>query len=328
MLGESLTARGCRPRSVASMVSLVSYVRVFSGLSFAFSLALLCLANPAHAMAPMMPLGYSGLTDLEPNSGHSYIASIRYRRYANRDTDEAEALFDEGQYEFDSQDYHAAQRIFERLIDEHPKSEFALKAQRYLANIYRGKDVQSPRTNRIATARNARRSLPPKSTPLRSSQRPEPSRQISHALTAPRSIRPDTKMQRKLLLNVGDRVFFAADSQRIGAKARAVLQRQANWLKNNTDLHVRIEGHSHDNGGRDADLVLSLRRAEEVRLRLVEEGVAAERISIMGRGRAAPVAICDTAMCAAQNRRVMTLVYRPDKGTSGHQRASLPQPRH
>ncbi|MAI45575.1 MAG: hypothetical protein CBC34_006440 [Hyphomicrobiaceae bacterium TMED74] len=309
------------------MLSFVSYIRGFSGFSSAYVLGFLFLAFPVHARPPIMPIGQLGLTAPTPTYEQPPIANIRYRRYKNSEADEAEALFDEGQYEFDSQDYQAAQRVFERLIDEHPKSEYALKAQRYLANIYRSKNVRPHRTDRLTTTTTLRRSLPPRSNPSKGSMRSERRHRLSRApITSPLTIWPDTAMQRKLLLNVGDRVFFAADSERIGAKARVVLQRQADWLKSNMDLHIHIEGHSHDNGGRDADLVLSLRRAEEVRLRLIEEGVAAERISIMGRGRAAPVAICDTAMCAAQNRRVITLVYRPDNGTSMHRRASLPQP--
>ena len=303
------------------MIALVSSVRAFGGL-FCSSITILmagtCFAFATPLAAPHAH--YASSSDLRASS----IAPVRYRRTASQSNDDAEALFDEGQYEFDSQDYRTARRIFERLVDEHPNSDYALKAQRYLATIYRKSDERPRRFNREARISPKQRSLPP--VVKQRSVRPSTPRTVSRAAIAPRLVQPDAPMQRKLLMNVGDRVFFAANSKQIGGKARSVLRRQAQWLKKNPDLLVRIEGHSHDNGAQDANLVLSLHRAEQVRGRLIEEGVSADRITVFGRGRRAPVAICDSAMCAAQNRRVMTIVYRSDTGDLLRRRASLPRP--
>ena len=304
------------------MIAVVSQVRAGSGplLPFIAVMALVC--SSAHAVPLRGGLAHALHQNIPTGSE---IQSARYRRAASQSNENAEALFDEGQYEFDSRDYRAAQRVFERLIDEYPGSDYALKAQRYLANIYKALEPGRRKFEQATRPAVQSRPIPRVSTPP--SAEADRTKMLSRAPITPRSIRPDAAMQRKLLLNIGDRVFFAADSNQIGAKARTVLRRQARWLKRNPGLKVRIEGHSHDNGSHEDDLVLSLRRAEQVRDRLIEEGVPAERISIFGRGRASPVAICDSAMCAAQNRRVVTLVYRADRATPYRQRVSLPQPR-
>ncbi|MEM7279527.1 MAG: OmpA family protein [Pseudomonadota bacterium] len=309
------------------MIAVVSQVRAGSGpfLPFIALMALMC--SSAQAMPPSGGLAHEAF---QSQLTGSVVKLVRYRRAASQSNDNAEALFDEGQYEFDSRDYRAAQRVFERLIDEYPNSDYALKAQRYLANIYKTLEPGRRSVRKVVRPTIEAQPLPHVSRPPAPSPdraRPDRTRMLSRAPITPRSIQPDAAMQRKLLLNIGDRVFFAADSNQIGAKARTVLRRQARWLRKNPGLKVRIEGHSHDNGGHEDDLVLSLRRAEQVRDRLIEEGVPADKISVFGRGRASPVAICDSAMCAAQNRRVVTLVYRADRATPYRQRVSLPQPR-
>lgn len=114
-----------------------------------------------------------------------------------------------------------------------------------------------------------------------------------------------------LRLEIGDRVFFAAGSAAIGARARTVLTRQAQWLMSST-ARIAIVGHADDSraveGAEAADLEISLRRAEAVRDRLIEYGVSADRITVVPMGRSKPIAPCDDAMCGVQNRRAITVV--------------------
>jgi outer membrane protein OmpA-like peptidoglycan-associated protein len=108
---------------------------------------------------------------------------------------------------------------------------------------------------------------------------------------------------------VGDRVFFSEGSAELGARARTALEAQAAWLTRNTSLAVTIEGHADDSRLIDSDV--SRRRAEAVRRRLIEKGVAAERIEIVAYGRDRPIAECGAPGCAAQNRRAVTVVGAP-----------------
>jgi peptidoglycan-associated lipoprotein len=83
---------------------------------------------------------------------------------------------------------------------------------------------------------------------------------------------------------------------------------QAAWLNRRPGLSVTIQGHADDSESLELDRELSLRRAQAVRARLIELGVAPERIRIMAFGRAMQVAECAGPPCAAQNRRAVTVI--------------------
>lgn len=113
---------------------------------------------------------------------------------------------------------------------------------------------------------------------------------------------------------VGDRVFFSEGSAELGARARTALAAQAAWLKRNTAVPVIIEGHADDSEAASYSLEVSQRRAEAVRRRLIETGVAPERIRIVAYGRERLIAECALPGCAAQNRRAVTVVGAPSVG--------------
>ena len=115
---------------------------------------------------------------------------------------------------------------------------------------------------------------------------------------------------------VGDRVFFSEGSAELGSRARAALEAQAAWLKRNSSLPVMIEGHADDAGVEAHNLEVSRRRAEAVRRRLIESGVAPERIFVQAHGRDRLIAECTAPGCSAQNRRVVTVVGAPNAATA------------
>jgi peptidoglycan-associated lipoprotein len=110
---------------------------------------------------------------------------------------------------------------------------------------------------------------------------------------------------------VGDRVFFSDGSADLGTKARAALAAQAAWLLQRPTLRVTIEGHADDAGVAALNHEVSLRRAEAVRKRLIEMGVATDRIRIVSFGRDRLIAECTASACMAQNRRVVTVIGEP-----------------
>ncbi len=108
---------------------------------------------------------------------------------------------------------------------------------------------------------------------------------------------------------VGDRVFFAQGSAALSARARKALAAQAAWLAQHPALRVTVEGHADDPGGDDHRL--SQQRAEAVRRRLIEAGVAPERIRTIAYGRRHLIALCGDPLCGPQNRRAVTVVGLP-----------------
>lgn len=125
---------------------------------------------------------------------------------------------------------------------------------------------------------------------------------------------------------VGDRVFFGEGSAELGARARTALAAQAAWLKRHAHLPVIIEGHADDSGAAGHNLDVSLRRAEAVRRRLVETGIAPERIRVLAYGRERLVAECPASACAQQNRRVVTIVGAPSAAAAPVGESAAPPP--
>jgi outer membrane protein OmpA-like peptidoglycan-associated protein len=131
---------------------------------------------------------------------------------------------------------------------------------------------------------------------------------------------------------VGDRVFFSEGSAELGARARKALMAQAAWLALHPGIRVTIEGHADDHGGDDN--ALSGHRAEAVRQRLIEAGIAPERIRTVAYGRRHLIAACADPLCGPQNRRAETVVGWPTVAIESrearrppHDDVSRPSPR-
>ena len=107
---------------------------------------------------------------------------------------------------------------------------------------------------------------------------------------------------------VGDRVFFGFDRHDLDAEARRTLSGQAEWLRNNPDTRVTVEGHADERGTREYNLALGARRASAVRSYLASKGVSPARMRTISYGKERPVAVCDDESCWSQNRRAVTVL--------------------
>lgn len=101
---------------------------------------------------------------------------------------------------------------------------------------------------------------------------------------------------------------FASGQANLRAEARANLGRVVAFVQAAGNASVRIEGHTDDRGSDNLNQALSQRRAEAVRAALVEEGIAASRLTAVGLGKTQPVADNATAEGRARNRRVEIIV--------------------
>jgi peptidoglycan-associated lipoprotein len=114
--------------------------------------------------------------------------------------------------------------------------------------------------------------------------------------------------QEDLVVNVGDRVFFAYNKSDLSAEARATLDRQATWLKTNASASITVEGHTDERGTREYNLALGERRATAAKNYLVADGVSASRIKTVSYGKERPAVIGSNEAAWAQNRRAVTVV--------------------
>ncbi len=114
--------------------------------------------------------------------------------------------------------------------------------------------------------------------------------------------------QEDLVVNVGDRVFFSTDSFQLSAESRAVLEKQAKWLKQNLGTTFSVEGHADERGTREYNLALGERRASAVRDYLVALGVNPNRIQTISYGKERPVDPRSVAEAWSKNRRGVSVV--------------------
>jgi peptidoglycan-associated lipoprotein len=97
-------------------------------------------------------------------------------------------------------------------------------------------------------------------------------------------------------------VYFAYDSVVLSEEARAILQKNADYLKKRSTAKVMVEGHADSRGTNEYNLALSDRRAAAVRDYLVSLGLAADRVTSVAKGEEQPFCKEETEACWQQNR--------------------------
>lgn len=103
---------------------------------------------------------------------------------------------------------------------------------------------------------------------------------------------------------------FAFNGQTIPSASLPALNETVRLLNDHPQISVLIEGYSDAVGSEAFNLELSRNRAEAVRAYLVERGIAAERLRVVGRGEVNPLAPnarddgSDNPAGRAMNRRV------------------------
>ena len=137
---------------------------------------------------------------------------------------------------------------------------------------------------------------------------PAPPPAPPRAVPAPAALTEEEIFQRKTLdqLNaerpLGD-VFFDYDMSEIRADARGPLQMNADWMKKWTGTQIMLEGHSDSRGTSEYNLALGSRRANTIRDYMVSLGVPTTRITVVSKGKEAPVCSDENEACWQQNRR-------------------------
>ena len=103
-------------------------------------------------------------------------------------------------------------------------------------------------------------------------------------------------------------VRFDFDRALIRSDDARVLDANVEYLKNNVDTLVLIEGHADERGTAEYNLALGERRARAARDYLVSQGIAADRISLVSFGEERPECSEHVEACWARNRRAEFLI--------------------
>ncbi len=105
--------------------------------------------------------------------------------------------------------------------------------------------------------------------------------------------------------------FFNFDKAEVLPQYLPHLADVAEVMKNHAQLKLSLLGFTDSKGTEEYNLKLGQRRAEAVRDILIKNGVAPERLSLLSRGEAGPLADNATAAGRARNRRVEIHISAP-----------------
>lgn len=118
--------------------------------------------------------------------------------------------------------------------------------------------------------------------------------------------------ERGLIVTLGD-VLFETGRAELKGGATANLGKLAAFLNQYPDRSVIIEGHTDSVGNESYNQSLSERRADSVKAYLVGQGIAAARLTTVGKGELVPVASNDNETGRQMNRRVEVIIANPAK---------------
>jgi peptidoglycan-associated lipoprotein len=109
---------------------------------------------------------------------------------------------------------------------------------------------------------------------------------------------PDT---RRAMLE--ERIHFALDRADLTSGARTTLAAKVEILRSSPGLTLRIDGHADERGSDEYNLALSKRRAAETKRFMMDQGIEAARLEIVGYGEEQPLDPGAGESAWAMNRR-------------------------
>ncbi len=112
-------------------------------------------------------------------------------------------------------------------------------------------------------------------------------------------------------LSFTDKLLFESDASALNAQSRAGIQKISNALLKVGIEHMRVEGHTDNEGSTAYNDKLSLARATAVADSMSGIGIKRGNIEVRGMGKNKPVASNANASGRAENRRVTVIVSAP-----------------
>lgn len=103
-------------------------------------------------------------------------------------------------------------------------------------------------------------------------------------------------------------VYFEYNSAKIDAASLTVLESHGDFISENGNVHVRLEGHADERGSREFNVALGDRRNRSVRRLLLFQGASTDQIDTVSYGEELPAITGHNEEAWSQNRRV-ELIY-------------------
>jgi len=137
---------------------------------------------------------------------------------------------------------------------------------------------------------------------------PPPPAAPAPAPAPPRALSEDEIFSRKTVDELNKEmpladVSFDYDMSGIREDQRAILQKNADFMRRWTTVRITVEGHADARGTNEYNLALGERRGNAVKDYLTGLGIAAERMVVISKGEESPLCTEETEGCFARNRR-------------------------
>lgn len=113
----------------------------------------------------------------------------------------------------------------------------------------------------------------------------------------------DEKLSEDQKITLPSLIFEKGDSELL-PDAKAELEKLSIWMKHNSDIRIRLEGHSDNIGNADTNIKLSEERVENAKEYLISLGIESTRIETIGYGGTYPVADNSHEETRKLNRRI------------------------
>jgi peptidoglycan-associated lipoprotein len=98
-------------------------------------------------------------------------------------------------------------------------------------------------------------------------------------------------------------IYFDFDKSFIRDDAKPVMKANAEWLKANPKVKIKIEGNCDERGTIEYNQALGQRRATSAKKYLTDMGITASRISLISYGKEKPICKESDETCWQKNRR-------------------------
>jgi peptidoglycan-associated lipoprotein len=105
-----------------------------------------------------------------------------------------------------------------------------------------------------------------------------------------------------------ENIYFEFDKATLTPDSRELLINNGEWLRLNPDIDIIIEGHCDERGTNEYNLALGDRRAESVKVFLLDLGINNSRLKTISYGEERPADSEHTETAWAKNRRAHFLI--------------------
>ncbi|MDR1259858.1 MAG: peptidoglycan-associated lipoprotein Pal [Endomicrobium sp.] len=101
-------------------------------------------------------------------------------------------------------------------------------------------------------------------------------------------------------------IYFGFDKSDLTTSSLKILKENVDYLTDNSNIKIILEGHTDDRGTTEYNLSLGQRRALKVKEYYVQLGIEPSRITAISYGKEKPVDLGNNELAWARNRRVET----------------------